>query len=313
MYIASRFDTLRFTGICLSESRLESLLNQLIDWLAIGDSYYRLKRGKNLGRYFNHVVKSVRTSITVAYNILEDGQIDYLIILPGKYCSQLPVENFRPLVATFSECKFTRADVCLDDFRRRVPHSEVKQCGELGYYRLVDYYECIESKLDRSLPPVPTCYFGNSDKKTRFYDADFIHGNGADRWELQTKNDHARSLISDYLENGEQSLPQFVVGCVDFGIGTTFHNFKRFEWWQSLINDAGGSQKLQLPNFEPCFERSLNWLYAQVAPTLAVAEAGYGEDNFLLLIRDIVNSGRKRFSPYHHALIEELKKESFNL
>jgi len=195
-----------------------------------------------------------------------------------------------------------------DDYTRRVSFSEVKRAGEEGNYKLVDSYKCIESSLTKGSPLVPTCYFGSSNKQLRFYDAETVHGLPADRWELQLRSDHARSVIDDYLKNSNQ-LGLFITGSVDFGEGTRTENFKRFPWWESLIQDLGGAKRIELAVFNPCFEKSLAWLFSQVAPTLAVARQGYGQIKFMQLVEQVVSEGTKRLKPYHQAWITELKKE----
>ena len=168
----------------------------------------------------------------------------------------------------------------------------------------------IESTIVRGFPPAPTCYFGKGNKILRFYDAEIVHGISAHRWELQLRNDHARLTLSDYLAD-PSSLPQFITGAVDFGHESSGYwaSFSRANWWESLRSQSGGSRKVKLKPFQPCFERSLNWLYDQVAPTLAIASHGYGPIEFDHLIKDLVEQGSQRLKPYHHSIINEIKKE----
>ncbi|MDJ0662876.1 MAG: replication initiation factor domain-containing protein [Crocosphaera sp.] len=314
MSVSVRFDYLQ--GICLVdyESEIKMILDSICDLLPIGDSWSLLNRSLFLGESFTTAFCSIRGKLYGGYRRQGTGY-KILLQIPGSYWSQLETINYLPLIEQLTDygVHFTRVDIALDDYNRRIDFNSVKQVGELGHYKLVNTYKCVESSLVRGELPTPTCYFGSSDKILRFYNAEVVHGIEADRWELQLRGDHAQSVICDYLED-QNCLGEFVTGAVDFGVlsGQSWDSFKRCDWWESLRVEAGGAKKIQLPTFNPCFEKSLKWLYAQVAPTLAVAYSGYGKDGFNQLINDLVNIGNGRLKMYHHQWINELKKEHQN-
>ncbi len=314
MSVSVRFDYLQ--GICLVdyESDIKKILDSVCELLPIGDSWSLLNRSLFLGESFTSAFSSIRGKLYGGFRC-DDLGYKILLQIPGSYWSQLESSNYLTLIELLTDYgfHFTRVDIALDDYDRRIDFNSVKQAGELGNYKLVNTYKCVESSLIRGQLPIPTCYFGSSDKILRFYNAEVIHGIEADRWELQLRGDHAQSVICDYLQN-QNCLGEFVTGAVDFGFlsSDSWDSFKRFDWWESLRIDIGGSKKILLPSFNPCFEKSLKWLYAQVAPTLAVAYSGYGQEGFEALMKDLVSVGNSRLKMYHHQWINELKKETVN-
>ncbi|MEG3439901.1 replication initiation factor domain-containing protein [Pannus brasiliensis CCIBt3594] len=231
--------------------------------------------------------------------------------MPGQFCKlvqQLPLceyldsEGFR----------ITRIDVCLDDYLRRVPFSAVKSAGDEGHYRLVESFESIESAVLTGDRPIGTCYFGRSDKRIRFYDAEFMHGFPADRWELQLRNDLARSAF-DLFRQDPDCLASLVVGAVDFGIpGNHYRKFARFPWWQSLIDDSGSASRVSGGRYVPDLSRTVKWLDTSVAPTLAVLRSGLGL-NFQQFLTDLCDSGYDRLKPYHHQWIDAIRVSEVNV
>lgn len=310
MGVTVRFDYLQGTCFFPSSVELDQFLNQVADFLPLGDSWAFLGYGFHSGETYNNSFKSVRGRFHGGIRPDSSGY-KLLLHIPGSYFFQLDPNSFLPLCKflTSSGFNFTRCDIALDDYSRRVSFDEVRRAGEDGNYKLVDSYKCIESKIVRDSDPVPTCYFGSSDKLLRFYNAELVHGIPADRWELQLRRSHAQSVISDYLED-QHCLGQFVTGAVDFGlVGDYWASFRRFDWWESIHSLVGGSLKATLPDFNPTFYKAEQWLFSQVSPTLAVAYSGYGSDRFSDLIVRLVEDGCKRLKPYHLKWIDELKKE----
>ncbi|MGB5594303.1 MAG: replication initiation factor domain-containing protein [Crocosphaera sp.] len=302
-----------FQGTCYLEDRvsLERCLNTVCNYLPVKDSWVIRNKPLFCGELFTNSFKSVRGKLFGGFR-REVKNYKLLLQIPGSYWSQL--ENKKRLTLlkflTLYGFHITRFDIALDDYSRRISFDAVKKAGELGNYRLVNSYKCVESAIIRGSSIVPTCYFGSAQKMLRFYNAEVVHGHKADRWELQLRGAHADSVVSEFLKN-PQSLGKFLTGAVDFGYQTnkSWDSFSRFNWWESLRQESQGSLKIVLPTFNPCFERAEAWLYNQVAPTLAVAFHGYGTKGFNQLLEDLVLDGTKRLKPYHSKWIDELKKE----
>ncbi len=302
-----------FQGTCYLDHRsdVDECLDKICDFLPIGDSWSLVNKSLFCGEQFTSSFRSIRGKLFGGLRH-EVKHYKLLLQIPGTYWSQLEIENQIPLLELLKGYGFnmTRFDIALDDYARRVDFNTVKAAGEVGHYRLVNSYKCVESVIVRGSDLVPTCYFGSAHKMLRFYNAEVVHGREADRWELQLRGNHADSVISDFLENPD-SLGRFLTGSVDFGYqkNSSWSSFQRFDWWESLRIDSQGSQKIILPPFKPCFERTERWLYDRVAPTLAVAFLGYGSQGFCSLIEDLILSGTSRLKPYHQQWIKELQKE----
>lgn len=314
MSVSVRFDYLQGIAYLDYESEVKAVLDSVCNLLPMGDSWALLNRSLFLGESFTSAFCSIRGRLYGGYR-RETTRYKILLQVPGSYWSQLDPVNYLPLIELLTDYgfHFTRVDIALDDYNRRIDFETVKKVGELGQYKLVNSYKCVESSIVRGYPSIPTCYFGLSDKILRFYNAEVVHGIKAHRWELQLRGDHAQSVICDYLQN-QDCLGEFVIGAVDFGVlsGQSWDSFNRFNWWESMRVDVGGLKKIQLPIYKPCFEKSLKWLYGQVAPTLAVAYSGYGQKAFDDLIKDLIKVGNGRLKQYHHQWINELKKEFQN-
>lgn len=229
--------------------------------------------------------------------------------LSGAVCS---VFDISALCAFLQErgVNFTRFDVALDDYCRRVSFDDVKSAGELRNYRLVNSYKVVESSVSGS-QLATTCYFGSSDRVVRFYNAEAVHDIVADRWELQLRNDLATSAVLAFLDDSD-CLASLVVGSIDFGVrGTHYDRFTRFGWWQSLIDSVGGVTSTSADPYIPNLDRSIEWLDRSVSPLLAVLKQGMGDDRFFDLISDFADRADSRLKPYHHEFIAALRQSYF--
>lgn len=302
-----------FQGTCYFDSDLDlrACLDLICDLLPIGDSWALLNKSLFCGQSFEHSFKSVRGKLFGGFR-KEANSWKMVLQVPGSYWSQLDSSNYLPLLSFLLDCGFnpTRFDIALDDYERRIDFNTIKKMGEMGHYRFVNRYKCIESAIVRGSDIIPTCYFGSSNKMLRFYDAEVVHGINADRWELQLRDDHSRIVIEDYLSD-PSLLASFVTGAVDFGFygSSSSHSFKRVDWWESLRVAAKGAKKIELPDYESCYQKSEDWLYTQVAPTLAVGFHGYGVKGFSALLFDLITEGTKRLKSYQIQWIKELQKE----
>jgi DNA relaxase NicK len=206
----------------------------------------------------------------------------------------------------------TRLDIALDDYKRRVEFETVKAAGDSGHYRLVKSFKSIQSKICSEAGSVGTCYFGSSDKILRFYNAEFVHGIKADRWELQLRADIAQSAFDVYLSQVE-NLASMLVAEVDFGIfGKYYRDFVRFDWWESLIQDAGSVYSIPRSSYEPDLSRTILWLDTAVAPTLAVLRSGLGSQ-FNVFLNQLCNGGDNRLKPYHKKWIETIYESQIDV
>lgn len=212
--------------------------------------------------------------------------------------------------------QFTRVDIALDDWGRRINFDQVVSAGRLGLYRFCHSFDLRASKVSRSDQLVPTCYFGsdNSDKRLRFYDGEVVHSKPFDRWELQLRRSYASQVVSQFLVYGSSVLSSYVIGSIDFVdfIPTSglSRDYVRSNWWQAFL-DAVAVEPLRVScdASDPDLSQVLRWLKRQVAPTLAVLSEGLESESFENYIRWLVADGQARIlnSDRHNALITRLQ------
>lgn len=272
-------------------------------WAFLGHSAF-------LGERYDQAFKSVVTGFSGGLRLDSSGKYKLLLDLPGSFMSSV---SSLPLVRFLmsNSFKFTRLDIALDDYDRRISFQDVKKAGEDGAFLYLRSFKYIESSLYRGSTPVPTCYFGKSDKVFRFYDASYVHGIPADRWELQLRGFWPNSVVADYLESGSvDCLGALLTGSIDFGLSRSdWHYFDRFSWWESLCSEVGSSRLLSPPpRDKTSIKPTLDWLYDQVAPSLAVLSQGLDSSTFDSLMADICQNGTSRFKSYHRVWVDHLKQ-----
>jgi Replication initiation factor len=270
--------------------------------LPFGDRWSLTNSSFTCGQRFSVGFKSVG-GLRGGYNLTPDG-LDVLLQVQGSLLSSLGSEDQYSLVLSLQDagCRFTRCDIALDDYDRRVNSRYLRSLAFRGAYRLLDSFRIIESRITRGVPPVPTLYFGNSHKILRFYDAEFCHDIPADRWELQLRGTYPSLVIADYLAN-PNCLSSYVVGSIDFGHSPTGHyrDFYRYSFWQSLIDEvaAGAPKKLKSSPLTPDIYRSMGWLSRQGGVILSTLHQGL-QDSFSDWIDSVCRESSERMTSYHH-------------
>lgn len=294
-------------------------------FLEFGNSF---SPGRGCKRY-EHSGSSLK-GCRIGWNVDDKGISTTWLSIPGNVMSQISVRDSRRLCSGLQyqwQAKCTRFDVALDDYQRRVSPSEVLKACEDGNIALVSTYQVFgKSIVGESV--IPTVYLGSreSEKFVRFYDAERKHGTLCDRWEVELKRRHAEEAFNhfvnlpfDALDEGsfEEIASQFlgglVIGAVDFvekKEGVRYSRLDRLDWWASLCDEVGAGIRLSPARPKPSLERMLKWHNLQVAPSLACLREGWGVAHFNAWIADEVANGKKRFSPYHKALIRQLKREN---
>jgi hypothetical protein len=297
-------------GVCYFDdlSDLEAFLSSIASFLNPADEWSFRNYGLYTGEKFSKCFSSAASGFRGAYRQLRDGSFKAILFLPGTFMAACQGQSDLISFLSASGFRYTRLDIAVDDYLRRVSPGAVKQVGDLGDYTLVDSFKYISSGSHSSLQ-VGTCYFGVSDKVLRFYDAEVMHGIPADRWELQLRRHYANEVVEQFLDN-PNCLASLVFHSIDIidRSRSTWRRVYRYSWWQSLREEAGYSVFPASSPYEFDISRSIEWLYKQVAPTLAVCRHGLGEQGFTSLMDDVVASGSDRFQAHHYASIKYLQK-----
>jgi hypothetical protein len=302
-----RFDWLQGKLFVPTVADLSKFLNDLAD--LANDQWGLTGRSFSCGQLFRQGFKSV-CGFVGGFNTREDG-VEGIIQIQGRLL--VAVDQLAAIQSlSQSGIKFTRCDIALDDYDKRVTFDEVRHLGVTGHYRLLDTFKYVESCLIKGATPAPTCYFGNSDKIIRFYDAEFVHGIAANRWELQLRGLNAQYVINEYLV-AQSCLAAFVVGAIDFGYfaNSSFDSFKRALWWESLIREFHGEPiKIPSDRLKPDIFRSANWIREQGGVVLAVLKLGL-QDEFEQWMREVCLDGQSRFRNYHREQVNFLRSGKY--
>ncbi len=315
MSISCRFDYLQGTFYFSELDFFSRLLDKLSGLLfPVVDQWFWLDHGMFSGEFFSRAFTSLSGFRGGIRWDRDQGKYRGILFISGQFLECLDASLQRRLVCALKrlQFRFTRVDVCLDDWNRRIQFEWVKKAGDKGLYRYFQHFDYRASCLSKTDQIVPTCVFGAdlSDKKLRFYNAEAVHGFLADRWELQLRRDYAQKVIDDYLSLGASVLPAFVVGAIDFvefKVKLT-RDYCRVAWWQSLIDAVDFEpRRISVKPSVPNIDRVLVWLQKQVAPSLAVLHEGMESETFEAYVRFLVEDGICRFQDKHSALITRLQ------
>jgi hypothetical protein len=325
--------------LCVSGVIPTALLAQLVQYVNdfLGD-HLLLEFGVpgSQGKTWSNSIKSP-SGVRILWNELNDDAIQVYVQIPGNPLRRLDNRDSWRMCLGFLNCYgliCRRFDVALDDYLRRVTVDELIEIGEKDNFRLVDTYSLASSKK-RGDSSAKTVYFGSreSEKYLRFYDAEKVHGLPCDRWEVELKRRHANEAFKEFcslpvgLDSEEfnsfasQFLASLVTGSVDFvdaenaSEGERYDRLKRLPFWQSLIDDVGGSLRLSPPRSKPTLQRTLGWIKRQVVCSLAVVRKGYGHQMFYKWLDSVLGDAEKRFNSYHKSTIlavqNEISKDMF--
>jgi DNA relaxase NicK len=217
-----------------------------------------------------------------------------LISLTGEVLGGLSVAKTWELCRFLIEVhqvKFTRVDIALDDYAKSVKYADVADAAMAGNYAYVKQISpYITHERDATLDKAFTVYIGStqSDKFVRFYNKD-RESNGeinSYRWEMETKDESAHKLITDWLEipddGFEELSPCFLAGKIlgivsfvyrkkiGFAKQKNITRLERYEWWKSFVNSVGGALRHSVPRPDTSFEKKKKWLERAVFGSVAV-------------------------------------------
>jgi hypothetical protein len=323
-------DYLRVGGVILA-AQLTQLIQYLNDCL---DDHLLLDLGTPepayMGRLWSNSCKSP-SGVRVFWDALPEGKIKILVDIPGTPLRRIDTKDCYRMCLGFYhyyELEGRRFDVALDDYSRRINVNELIEIGRKDNYRLVESYKLVSSK-NTGKSACDTVYFGSreSEKYLRFYDAEERHGILADRWEVELKRRHANAALFAFCSlpvgmelqefDGMASvfLASLVTGSVDFvdvenaPEGERYDRLERLPFWQSIIDDCGGSLRLSPARSKPTLQRTLLWIKRQVSRSLAVVRKGYGHQVFYKWLDSTLGDAEKRFTSYHQSVVVAVQNE----
>lgn len=306
MSLICKVDYLSGVGNFSTFGEMKAFLDGNAERLEPKDKFIFKNHGGILGERFNIGISSVK-KMYGGYR-QDDDCIRLILQLPGTFCSAMT--NQHEHVQYFcTHLRPTRFDSAMDDYKRRVSQITVNQLGELGHYKGLNSYKMIQRRPSQDIDPIKTCYFGSdtSDKKIRFYDAEFIHGIGADRWELEARREYAEDAAAQFIDNPE-CLGGMITGAIDFvKRGATWRDEERYSFWESIIREIG-EVKLYRKTDEPTLERMISWLHRQVGGSLSILYHGLGENEFNKILKSLALSKFDKLSDTQLNWINYLKE-----
>jgi hypothetical protein len=296
--ISTKLDWLQ--GVCYFNTlaRCFDFYDWLVAFKSSGDRWYSLERSLWRGELYQTSYGSTAHFLSGISSL--DDRFKVYLEISGQFLSSLELhQQFTLFSALFQYgFRFTRCDIALDDYLRRSPFYEVLAFGRAGDFRPFESFKYIETSVQGGVKS-PTCYFGSplGRKLLRMYDAEIVHGIPADRWELQLRDDYCRNALE--LWDSGLTLQSIVLGSIYFDS----------PWWASLCSEVSCLSTVSGPQRDNSLEKIVNWLFSQVAPSLALLVDCYGYDSFLSLLDQLVSVGRDRFRPWHFAMIRKYKSE----
>ena len=209
----------------------------------------------------------------------------------------------------------TRLDLALDDYQSVITPLELYQICQDGNFKFFQKYQLIESSLRDSFS-FSTLYFGSkskgSDKLLRIYQAQPLHDLDCIRWELQLRRSRAKVALDLILDSFDKDfeLASLIFGSVDFGtFGVNCTNsFKRFEWYQSLIDKLSAiPRKCTAPKPDSSLDTMIAWIRHSCSPSLGVLLRALGSDRF---VKFILDASITRMKPEHYSMINYIKENN---
>lgn len=245
------------------------------------------------------------------------GQL--LLVVPAKPIrSQTQKDNAVFLLGLIEDYQgeFTRFDIALDDFGKRLDFDAVKDALHNDNYFYVSKFRIDESGKRGSSEVGKTIYMGSrqSSKMLRFYDKSVESGGEIDsyRLEIELKGEHAKLIGSAWCEMVLEPedvvsswLSSIILGAIDFRqrINKNRERCPVLDWWGNFCDAVNASGiRLILPKKEPCLVRSMMALEFQYGPTFAMIAAVLG-DAFEPYIEQLKQAGKNRFGSRHRAII----------
>ena len=264
------------------------------------------------GRYrFTHQAVSPINGLKLFYKLLPTGKVLVAFICPGKSLRPLSfydVVCFITRLVSAYNAKFTRIDIRLDDYVRRVSIKYLEHLAESGDVAGVSKYKGINSGAigDEGDSNSRSLYLGSKRRILNIYNAEFMHGIPADRWEGRFREDRASNIanyiadnIDDFVDDPTEMLVHLLQYCGNKVLdiakfidrkgnkSQAISKFKRYDFYQSLLDDVGELDPALLKdepkpklNAYQFVTQTFDWLNRQVFKRLAMMESCFGSALF---------------------------------
>ena len=285
------------------------------------------ERFKHHGCYeFNYVYECPMSGLKIYYEMNDDTTVTLAFVAPGKSLRPLAISQIFDFIVrarSVYNCDFTLIDICVDDYKKRSSFKQLNNLAKKGDVAGAKNRLYIDGGVvgDRGIEQAETMYLGSKRQVLRIYNAEFLHGIPAYRWEGRFREDRCRTIINfilqhyqDFVENPEEQLAFILkfLGNKVMAISKFVHRkgdkkqaitrFRRYAFYESILKDIGeidpkllkNEPKPKLNSYEFVL-KSFDWLNRQVFKRLALLEESFGF-NFGNLFDDCLQSARDRYS-----------------
>ena len=311
-------------------------IKQVQAFKALIESQFKTKLSVRHPSYFksgihiyDHVAECPITHIKFCYieDIVYEGDsysstYRYMFAIPGTPLRSIHPESWLTFVVRASEvyrAKFTRFDVRVDDYKRRVQIKKLVKLAKSGDVARVQQFMHIEAGAIGQSDTISTVYFGSKRRQLIIHNAEFLHDLKCDRWEARFREVRAvecvRYIVDNFnVDSSENILVQInnilrylgnkAIKIVDFvkrkgdkkqGI----KRYRRYGFFASLLKDIGEVDLLP-PIRDPklnaieFIQKSFNWFNRQVFKRFALLEQIF-KTNFPYVIQMCMNLATERF------------------
>ena len=319
-------DYLSATVKDISTDVFKNLINYLTKVFAIEFDYSDTPHKYGCYR-FTDTLQSPVNGLKVYYKLNVSGTYTIALICPGKSLRPLMTTDIFEFIirAKSLYClRFTRIDIRLDDYRKRVSFGYLHRLAVRGdvagaQKRLYMNGGVIGDKGDSKSESM---YLGSKRQQLNVYNADFLHNIDAYRWEGRFRENRCLSIIDfisnnyedftdnprsqlafllQYLGNKVLAIAKFIKRNGDKK--QSISRFERYPFYQSLLDDVGELDP-ELLKVEPepklntyeFVRKSFDWLNKQVFKRIQLLIQSFGKSFFLEIFEDCLDSASKRFT-----------------
>ena len=283
---------------------------------------------KHHGNYrFEEQLTSPVNGLKIFYKLNLSGTYTLALICPGKSLrplSKTDIFEFIIRVMSVFKCKFTRIDVRLDDYRKRVSFGYLHRLAVRGDVAGAQKRLYMTGGIvgDKGSAKSESMYLGSKRQQLNVYNADFLHEIDAYRWEgrfrekrctdicnfivenyhdLSDNQDSQLMFILQYLGNKVLNIAKFIKRNGDKK--QAISRFKRHAFYQSLLDDVGELDP-EILKIEPdpklntveFVRQSFDWLNRTCFKRIQLLIQAFGKKFFYRVFDSCLSNAADRFN-----------------
>ena len=319
-------DYLSATVRDISTDVFKNLINYLTQVFGVEFDYSDTPHKYGQYRFTDTLVAPVN-GLKIYYQLNLSGTYTIALICPGKSLRPLTITSIFEFIIRAKlvyRCKFTRIDIRLDDYRKRVSFGYLHRLAVRGDVAGAQKRLYMDGGVvgDKGSSKSESMYLGSKRQQLNIYNADFLHDIDAYRWEGRFRENRCETIINfivanyedftdnhysqltflvQYLGNKVLAIAKFVKRNGDRK--QAISRFERYPFYQSLLDDVG-ELDAELLKTEPEPElntyefvrKSFDWLNKQVFKRIQLLIQSFGKSLFSNIFENCLNSASQRFT-----------------